>query len=137
MRSVVRAASGASEDVCILDTEASPEHLARGTARYADAMYIVVEPYFKSLETGRRMAALAVDLGLDHVSLIANKIRDERDLAAVQEFAALNGLELSGVIPFDPMLARAERDGKAPFDVDPNAPSVVAITELAERIAAG
>ncbi len=137
MRSVIRGASEASDDVCILDTEASSEHLTRGTARYADAMYAVVEPYVRSLETGRRMAALALDLGLDRVALIANKIRDESDLAAVQEFAEINALEISGVIPFDPMLARAEREGRAPFDVDPKAPSVVAITELAERIAAG
>ncbi len=136
VRSLIRAASVAAEDVCILDTEASPEHLTRGTARYADSMYAVVEPYFKSLETGRRMAALAVDLGLDNVGLIANKIRDERDLAAVLQFAESNELDVIGVIPFDPMLASAEREGRAPFDVDSASPSVVAIGELAERIAA-
>ncbi len=136
VRSLIRAASAAAEDVCILDTEASPEHLTRGTARYADSMYAVVEPYFKSLETGRRMAALAVDLGLDNVGLIANKIRDARDLAAVQQFAESNELDVVGVIPFDPMLASAEREGRAPFDVDPTSPSVMAIGELAERIAA-
>src|SRR6516165_9614442 len=99
VRSVIEAASGAEQDVCILDTEASPEHLARGTARYADAMYAVVEPYYKSLETGRRMAALAVDLGLERVALIANKIRDQRELEAVREFAGSNDLDVAGVVP--------------------------------------
>src|SRR5918994_4928440 len=95
VRSVIEAASDATEEVCILDTEASPEHLSRGTASYADAMLAVVEPYFKSLETGRRMAALANDLGLERVGLIANKIRDERELEAVQGFAANHDLELA------------------------------------------
>ncbi len=121
----------------ILDTEASPEHLARGTARYADAMLAVVEPYYKSLETGRRMAVLARDLGLDDVALVANKIRDERDLTAVRQFADRHGLEIAGVIPFDDALAGAEREGIAPLDFAPGGPSVAAIGELAEMLAGG
>src|SRR5919197_6236788 len=101
VRSLIEAASDAPEDVCILDTEASPEHLSRGTARYADAMVAVVEPYFKSLETGRRMAALARDLGLERVVLVANKIRDDRELEAVREFAEANELQVAGAVPFD------------------------------------
>src|SRR5919197_5046848 len=111
VRSVIESVSDAPQDVCILDTEASPEHLSRGTARYADTMLTVVEPYFKSMETGRRMAALAQDLGVKNVALVANKIRDDRELAAVEEFAASQGLEIAGVIPFDERLPEAERAG--------------------------
>jgi len=120
--------------VCILDTEASPEHLARGTARYADAMLAVVEPYYKSLETGRRMAVLAKDLGIEHVALVANKIRDDRDRAAVEEFARANDLEIEGVIPFDDQLPEAERAGVAPLDHAPDTAAVAAIGGLAERM---
>ena len=109
VRSLIEVASKAAEDVCILDTEASPEHLARGTAKYADAMVAVVEPWFKSLETARRMAVLGRDLGLERVVLVANKIRDESELAAVQEFADANELELESVIPYDEALPNAER----------------------------
>src|SRR5947209_17725276 len=101
VRSVIEIASEAADDVCILDTEASPEHLSRGTARYADALYAVVEPYYKSLETGRRMAVLAKDLGLERVALIANKIREDRELEAVREFAAQHKLEVAAVVPYD------------------------------------
>mgnify|MGYP000557150057 FL=1 len=134
VRSVVQAASDADEDVCILDTEASPEHLSRGTARYADALLAVVEPYYKSLETGRRMAALARDLGLERVVLVANKVRDERDRAAVEEFAGQHGLEVAGVVPFDAALPEAERLGVAPLDHDPESPAVQAIGLLAEEV---
>ncbi len=120
--------------MCILDTEASPEHLARGTARYADTMLTVVEPYYKSLETGRRMAVLAKDLGIERVALVANKIRDDRDLGAVQEFAQANDLEIAGVIPFDEAMPGAERAGIAPLDHAPDTPAVAAIGELALRV---
>ena len=129
VRSVIETAP--AEDVCILDTEASPEHLSRGTARYADGLLAVVEPYFKSMETGRRMAALANDLGLERVALVANKIRDERDLAAVEEFAQQHGLAIAGVIPFDEQLGVAERAGVAPLDFDDSSPAVEAIGKLA------
>jgi CO dehydrogenase maturation factor len=134
VRSVIEAASDRAEDVCILDTEASPEHLSRGTARYADAMYAVVEPFYKSLETGRRMSILARDLGLQRVALIANKIGDEHELSAVREFASQNGLDVAGVIPFDEKLPEAERAQRAPLDFAPDSPAMVAIGELSERI---
>jgi CO dehydrogenase maturation factor len=135
VRSVIDVASAAAEDVCLLDTEASPEHLSRGTARYADVMLTVVEPYYKSLETGRRMAALAKDLGLERVALVANKIRDERDLEAVREFADANGLEIAAVIPYDEEMPGAERAAMAPLDFAPDTPAVAAITTLAREFA--
>ena len=135
MRSVIEAAGERTEDVCILDTEASPEHLSRGTARYADALYAVVEPYYKSLETGRRMAALAKDLGLERVALIANKIRDENELAAVREFAAQHELDVAAVVPYDDSLPEAERAQKAPLDFAPDAPAIGAISEFARAVA--
>src|SRR5579863_2288329 len=100
VRSVIEAAPDNEADVCILDTEASPEHLSRGTAEYADTMLVVVEPYYKSLETGRRMAVLGKDLGLPRVALLANKIRDERELQAVHQFSTQHELEIAGVVPY-------------------------------------
>ena len=116
--------------MCILDTEASPEHLSRGTAMYADAMLIVVEPYFKSLETGRRMAALARDLGLERVALVPNKVRDERELDAVREFGGRHGIDVTEVIPYDEHLPGAERAQAAPLDFAPDSPAVAAIGRL-------
>ena len=136
VRSLIEIVPTEQSDVCILDTEASPEHLSRGTARYADAMLVVAEPYFKSLETGRRMAVLARDLGLRDVFLVANKVRDEHELAAVREFAEKNEIELVGSIPYDPAFPDAERAGLAPLDAAPDAPATAAVAELAERLVA-
>ena len=132
VRSLIEVAAESAEEICILDTEASPEHLSRGTAKYADVMLAVVEPYFKSLETGRRMCVLAQDLGLERVELLANKVRDEAELEAVREFAASYGLDLAGSIPFDESMPGAERAQAAPLDFAPGSPAIAAI----ERVAA-
>src|SRR5918911_3379582 len=137
VRGLIQVASDAAEDVCILDTEASPEHLSRGTAKYADTMLLVVEPYFKSLETGRRMAALANDLGLERVALVADKIRDERELEAVREFATQHDIEIAGVVPFDDSMPGAERARAAPLDYAPEAPAVTAIAQIAQGLVNG
>jgi CO dehydrogenase maturation factor len=136
VRSVIQAAANSPDEVCLLDTEASPEHLSRGTTRYADAMLCVVEPYYKSLETGRRMAALGQDLGLPRIALVANKIRDEREREAVITFAERHGLEIAGVVPFDDALPEAERAESSPLDHAPDAPAVQAIGVIAEEFVA-
>jgi CO dehydrogenase maturation factor len=120
--------------VTILDTEASPEHLRRGTAKYADVLVAVVEPYYKSLETGRRIAALAVELGLERVVLLANKIRDDAERDAVREFAEANDLEIAGVVPYDEGMEAAERARVSPLDHDPDMPFVRAIDDIAGQL---
>ncbi len=137
VRTIIEAAGDGLQDVCITDTEASVEHLSRATARYADAMLIVVEPYCTSLETGRRTAALALDLGVPEIALVVNKIRDDSDEARAREFAERHGLELAGLIPFDTVMMVAERAGIAPFDQDPEAPMVTAVAELGRSLLDG
>ncbi|CAA9480452.1 MAG: hypothetical protein AVDCRST_MAG69-745 [uncultured Solirubrobacteraceae bacterium] len=132
VRSVIERAATHEGDVCILDTEASPEHFSRGTARHADGVLVVVEPYFKSLETGRRMAVLGTDLGL-RVELVANKVHDDEERAAVEAFAERHGIPLAAIIPFDEGMPAAERAGAAPLDFAAEGPAVQAIAALAER----
>ncbi|CAN5525053.1 hypothetical protein BH20ACT18_BH20ACT18_09100 [soil metagenome] len=137
VRSVIEAAANQDDEICILDTEASPEHLSRGTAQYADAMLCIVEPYYKSLETGRRMAVLGRDLGLERVALVANKVRDERELEAVRKFAETYDLEIAGIIPFDEQMPGAERAEASPVDFAPDTKAVVAIGAMARSVAEG
>ena len=135
VRSVIEAASDAADDVCILDTEASPEHLSRGTAQHAETMVIVVEPYYKSLETGRRMALLGRDLGIPTVTLVGNKVRDEREVEAIRDFAGRHSIDLAGFVPFDEGLPDSERAQQAPLDFAPDGPAVAAIADIGRELA--
>ena len=64
--------------------------------------------------------------------VVANRLRDGADLALVR--AALGAHELVAV-PEEPAILRADREGRAPIDVDSEAPGVRAIIGLAERLA--
>ncbi len=127
-------ASEAPEDVCLLDIEASLEHFAQNKALHADTLLVVVEPYFRSLETGRRMVGLGQQLAPERLVLVANKVRDGRELEAVEQLAASEGIAVAGTVPYDERLLDAERAGSALLDFDPHAPAVMAIDELAREL---
>ncbi len=118
----------------VVDMEAGLEHLSRGTPRHADAMLVVVEPYYKSLETGARIQALAKELGIGRVYAVANKIRDSGDQQAIIEFCRRHELPVIATIPHDQKAIEAERVGIGPMDYDPTSPSVTEIVRLADRL---
>lgn len=122
------------DDVTILDTEASIEHMTRGTVKTSDAVLLVTEPYFRSLETTGRLAPLARDLGIPHIWAIANKVRTPSDEAAIREYCARHGIELLAVVPFDPRVTEADNAGVAVLDHAPDGPAVLAATALAQAL---
>ncbi len=130
---VARAAPG--RDV-VVDMEAGLEHIARGTGRHVSSFLAVLEPYFRSMETVRRTVELTRDLGIERVRVVANKVRDPGDRAAIADFCAAHGLELWGEVPYDPKLPEAERHGRCPIDYDPGTPGVAAIRAMAGSLLA-
>ena len=118
----------------VVDMEAGLEHLTRGTARHVDTMLIVIEPYYKSMETAARMHELAGELGVRHVYTVANKSRALADEEALRQFCQQKHLNLITVIPEDAAVQQADRVGMAPLDYDAAAPAVRCIGELGQKL---
>ena len=113
------------ELLVVVDMEASPEHLSRGTVRHVDVVCLVVEPYYRSLETVRRMAALVAELPVPRVVVVANKLRSRADHDAIAEFCERHGLELAGAVPWSDEVVAADRE-RIPVVQWPAATEVVA-----------
>jgi len=122
------------ETMTITDMEASIEHMSRGTIRHVDAMLMVTEPYFRSLETVGRMAPLARELGIEHVWAVANKVRSARDEEIIRSYCTDHGVELAAVVPWDEAIQDADREGRALMDYQPEAPAVVAVQGIADLV---
>jgi CO dehydrogenase maturation factor len=118
----------------IVDMEAGLEHLSRGTGRHVSRLVAVLEPYYRSMETARNVTALASELGIGDVLVVANKVRDTADGNAIRDFCRNHGMKLVGEIPYDPGLSEAERSGEAPIDAIPNTPAVRAIESLTPTV---
>src|SRR5262245_64701183 len=120
--------------MAIVDLEAGLEHLSRGTARHVETLLVIGEPYFKSLETASRSFALARDLGIANVRMVANKVRNARDENTVREYAARHALPLAAVVPYDEAIVSADERGVALIEHQPAAPSVTVIRRLADDL---
>ena len=116
--------------------EASIEHLSRGTLRHVEVLLIVVEPYFRALETAGRTVRFARELGIPHVYAVANKMRSPRDEQAIREYCAAHDLPVLGLVPFDEGVTDADRDGRAVLDAAPNCSAVAGIARLAAELKA-
>jgi CO dehydrogenase maturation factor len=136
VRGVLAGLVAGSSRMTIVDLEAGLEHLSRGTARHVETLFVVGEPYFKSLETASRSFALAKDLGIASVRMIANKVRSTRDEATVRDFASRHGLPIAAVVPYDEAVVAADERGTALIEYQPAAPSVAAIRRLADDLLA-
>lgn len=104
-----------NEDL-VLDMEAGIEHLSRGTARAVDALICVVEPGQRSIQTARRIKKLAVEIGIDNIAVIGNKIQgfQERDFIE----SSLPDFKILGYLLYDPQLGLADQKGKSAYEVD-------------------
>jgi len=122
------------ETMTITDMEASIEHMSRATIRHVDAILMVTEPYFRSLETVGRMAPLAQELGIEHIWAVANKVRSARDEEIIRSYCAEHGVELAAVVPWDEAIQDADREGRALMDYEPTSPAVVAVQGIADLV---
>lgn len=122
------------ESVTLVDFEASPEHFSRGTTRHVDTLLLVAEPYYRSLETARRMGELAAELPIRQVAVVANKLRSPDDLAAMEEFFANHNMIVQGRVPWSDAVLDADKAGTPLIDFDPDGPVVAAVADLVQRL---
>lgn len=118
----------------VLDTEASLEHMKRGTSKYVDRIYTVVEPYYRSLEAASRFAEMARELGIKNVEAIANKVRNKEEEQAITEYCKKIGLKIALMIPYDEQVMAADLKGISVIDFDKNAKVVKSLQGFAESL---
>lgn len=126
----------AAGDHTITDMEAGLEHLKRGTARNVEAMLIVAEPYYRSLEAASRTFSLANELKIPHVYAVANKVRSDADREAIATYCKQHGMPVIGVVPYDEQFVAAEAAAQAPADFAEGSAGFAAIEAVADRVQA-
>ncbi len=105
------------DEYVIVDMEAGLEHLGRGTTGYMDGLIVVVEPGLRSFQTARQIKALAEDLGIKRLFLVANKMAGAGDVAMVREH--LPDIRFLGSMSYNDSIIDADKQGVSPYDTDP------------------
>lgn len=116
--------------IVVCDLEAGVGAVVR--AGHADVVVVIAEPSAKSIEVARRGIEIASRAGA-RVVPVANRVRDDDELEAIR--AGIGQQEVF-VVPDDAAITLADRKGMAPIDLDPQAPGVRALIDLAEHLLA-
>jgi len=103
-----------SDEDILVDMEAGLEPLGRGTIATMDHLIVVVQPYAGSLETARRILSLAQDLEISGLGVVVNNVKDDDDIAFVEEGL---GMRPVGIFPVSDEIRRAERSHSPVFCV--------------------
>lgn len=120
------------EEVIVLDMAAGLG--APGMSRAVDVLVMVVEPYYTSLETARKLSGFATEYDVPAVRVVANNVRTDRDLSIIEDYCADHGLDVATVVPHDDAVQRAELSGTAPVDYDDESRAVRTIQDLADDL---
>jgi len=119
------------KDTVIFDMVAGLEHMSRGTLRGIDLMLCIVEPSLKSIEVAIQMEKFAKELNIKEFSIIANKIRNHKDMELISGIMKKQPI-IS--IPYDEAVIEADKIGVSLLDYSPNSNAVKAISKLKEII---
>ncbi|MDK2919192.1 MAG: dehydrogenase maturation factor [Candidatus Petromonas sp.] len=122
-----------NKDVVIMDMEAGIEHLGRGTAHGVDAFIVVVEPGIRSIQTYRQVRKLAMDIGINKVYIVGNKIRNEDDKKFIM--GNVKGIDCLGFIQYSDDVVNSDRVNKSPYDCDRKA--VQEIKKIKDKLVKG
>jgi CO dehydrogenase maturation factor len=123
-------------DYTIIDCEAGLEHLSRRTTRDVDVMLVVLDTTLRSIKTALRLRKIAGEIDVDVKKLIniANKIPEGEAEKMIIAEAKKYDLDIEEIIPFDPLIPEYDIKGMPIVDLPDDAPSVVSVRRVVERI---
>jgi CO dehydrogenase maturation factor len=101
-----------TDEVAVVDMEAGVEHFGRGIETNIDKVLSVVEPSFESLELAIKVKELAAGAGVRNSWAILNKINSDRVETRLKDELGRRGIEVIGVIRYDPQVAEACLEGQ-------------------------
>ena len=122
------------KEAVVMDMEAGVEHMGRATAQHVDTMLVVTDSSAKSIETARKLNALAKELGIRKILLIGNKVTDSEDARLIEKFAKSNSMSLFGFIPYDEHVLKADMKAESPLRNAEKSKAVSAIHEMGEKL---
>lgn len=100
------------KEIAVADMEAGIEHFGRGIGTSVDAVLIVVEPSFESLQLASRIAQLAAESGVRRTSAILNKVASPEMDARLRKDLAARGIQPVGTVRYDPGVFEASLEGR-------------------------
>jgi len=119
----------------VLDNEAGLEHLSRRTTEDVDFLFVISDSSARSIRSAARVNQLVkqIKTNIKNICLIVTKAT-ETDIENLKEEIGKTGLELAGVIPFDPAITEYDVKGTPLFELPSSSPAVKAVNTILDKI---
>jgi CO dehydrogenase maturation factor len=121
----------------VMDNEAGMEHLSRRTSKGADVLIICSDPSVRGVRTAERIALMAAeeDMLIGRVCLVFGRMHPGTALPdTVRQAAADSGLEVVGVVPFDPIIEELDEKTEGFTALPEDSPALSEAREILRRI---
>ena len=120
----------------VVDNEAGIEHLSRGLLPEVNGILLVSDCSRRGIQAVGRIAALVKELDMkpDWVKLIINRAPEGELAEGIREEVRIQGLDLAGVVPQDPMVYQYDTEGKPTSFLPEDAPSRRAFEKILEEL---
>ena len=121
-------------DYVVTDNEAGLEHLSRQVIQDIDYFFIISDASARGIRSAGRVKQIVSSLQtqVHNTYLVVTKAMDEGIDDLMDEIKA-TGLELVGVIPYDPMIAEFDLKSKPLFDLPDDSKAVQAVREIINK----
>ncbi len=123
-------------DYVVIDNEAGMEHLSRLLMKDIDLLLVVSDSSLRGIRTAGRIKELVeeINLRVGTLALVINRAIDGKLVDEAYNLINEIGIELAGVIPDDPLLAKFDREGKATVNLPADALAYQEVAKIMPKI---
>ncbi len=98
--------------IVLIDMEAGIEHFGRGVESGVDAVLIVVDPSYESIDLAERIYRVSKQMNIGHIYAVLNKVTSQEIAAGLTQKLENRNIPLIGKIPYDEDTFRAGLEGQ-------------------------
>jgi len=119
----------------VMDNEAGLEHISRRTTQDVDFLFVISDSSARSIRSAGRVKKLLEEIKtkVNKVYLIVTKAT-EQDVEFLRDEIEKTGLELTGIVPNDPLITQYDIKGRPLFELPSDSPAVQAINEVLDKL---
>lgn len=122
-------------DWVIMDNEAGMEHLSRRTTKDVDHLLLISDASMRGMVAAQAMVALSKELEINvrNAYLIVNRVQGDLT-PELRAKANAMGVPMLAALPYDPLVAQYDSQGRALIELPADALLSRAVAEVANRL---
>lgn len=126
---------GRNYDYVVMDNEAGLEHISRRVTQAIDYMFVISDASARSIRSAGRVRQLVDGIKSDikNICLIVTKTQVQEDIDALKDEIEKTGLNLIGVIPYDPLVAKYDLMSQPLFELPEQSEALQAVDAILKK----